>query len=78
MATAQTSHRQSNRFCPPAQRRPFHHRAQGMGLTHGGEMFAEGGWSAIKIRLEARGWSCLLYTSPSPRDQRGARMPSSA
>ena len=22
--------------------------------------------------------SCLLYTSPSPRDQRGARMPSSA
>ena len=26
------------------------------------------------------GWpnDCLLYTSPSPRDQRGARMPSSA
>ena len=24
------------------------------------------------------GISCLLYTSPSPRDQRGARMPSSA
>ena len=24
------------------------------------------------------GWSCLLYTSPSPRDQRGSRMPSSA
>ena len=23
-------------------------------------------------------WSCLLYTSPSPRDQRGSRMPSSA
>ena len=23
-------------------------------------------------------WDCLLYTSPSPRDQRGARMPSSA
>ena len=22
--------------------------------------------------------SCLLYTSPSPRDQRGTRMPSSA
>ena len=22
--------------------------------------------------------SCLLYTSPSPRDQRGSRMPSSA
>ena len=24
------------------------------------------------------GWNCLLYTSPSPRDQRGSRMPSSA
>ena len=23
-------------------------------------------------------WHCLLYTSPSPRDQRGSRMPSSA
>ena len=23
-------------------------------------------------------WSCLLYTSPSPREQRGSRMPSSA
>ena len=27
---------------------------------------------------EANGYSCLLYTSPSPRDQRGSRMPSSA
>ena len=25
-----------------------------------------------------KGTSCLLYTSPSPRDQRGSRMPSSA
>ena len=33
-------------------------------------------------QLEAIGktafWGCLLYTSPSPRDQRGSRMPSSA
>ena len=28
--------------------------------------------------LEERGHTCLLYTSPSPRDQRGSRMPSSA
>ena len=28
----------------------------------------------IKLLLD----SCLLYTSPSPRDQRGSRMPSSA
>ena len=26
----------------------------------------------------ASGSPCLLYTSPSPRDQRGSRMPSSA
>ena len=26
----------------------------------------------------APGWSCLLYTSPSPRDQLTSRMPSSA
>ena len=28
--------------------------------------------------LGDRGATCLLYTSPSPRDQRGSRMPSSA
>ena len=28
--------------------------------------------------IYARLWPCLLYTSPSPRDQRGSRMPSSA
>ena len=27
---------------------------------------------------EKKPWNCLLYTSPSPRDQRGSRMPSSA
>ena len=34
-----------------------------------------------QFTLEARIYqdgSCLLYTSPSPRDQRGSRMPSSA
>ena len=30
--------------------------------------------SVMQIRAD----SCLLYTSPSPRDQRGSRMPSSA
>ena len=29
-----------------------------------------------KVCIELK--SCLLYTSPSPRDQRGSRMPSSA
>ena len=30
------------------------------------------------IIQRSRGVACLLYTSPSPRDQRGSRMPSSA
>jgi len=30
------------------------------------------GWGRINT------YTCLLYTSPSPRDQRGSRMPSSA
>ena len=29
-------------------------------------------------RLDNKTYNCLLYTSPSPRDQRGSRMPSSA
>ena len=33
---------------------------------------------AIKNKNVARHKHCLLYTSPSPRDQRGSRMPSSA
>ena len=33
---------------------------------------------ADKKKLEGMYNSCLLYTSPSPRDQRGSRMPSSA
>ena len=35
----------------------------------------------IDIQLpdaSARGWTCLLYTSPSPRDRTRSRMPSSA
>ena len=32
-------------------------------------------FKAIKI---ARAFACLLYTSPSPRDKRQSRMPSSA
>ena len=29
-------------------------------------------------KINGQGGRCLLYTSPSPRDQRGSRMPSSA
>ena len=32
----------------------------------------------IRVRLEEQSGPCLLYTSPSPRDKRQSRMPSSA
>ena len=32
----------------------------------------------LAVNLDGVFWTCLLYTSPSPRDQRGSRMPSSA
>ena len=37
-------------------------------------------WARLSITEQrlAGVYSCLLYTSPSPRDQRGSRMPSSA
>ena len=31
-----------------------------------------------EVRINRENIVCLLYTSPSPRDQRGSRMPSSA
>ena len=53
-----------------------------MGNDIGGYEWMESGPSIIDgIRIINRGnggATCLLYTSPSPRDQRGARMPSSA
>ena len=34
--------------------------------------------SRTDFRMAPELYACLLYTSPSPRDQRGSRMPSSA
>ena len=34
--------------------------------------------SHARLLMEQGEYPCLLYTSPSPRDQRGSRMPSSA
>ena len=35
-------------------------------------------WSTFNWGIGFNRLACLLYTSPSPRDQRGSRMPSSA
>ena len=39
---------------------------------------ATGNFEEIPMHIRATANTCLLYTSPSPRDQRGSRMPSSA
>ena len=39
--------------------------------------FAEEDWQKDKIYI-VQYWDCLLYTSPSPRDPKTSRMPSSA
>ena len=47
--------------------------------TQDGLLSASLGSIIKKIRVEQDEiYVCLLYTSPSPRDQRGSRMPSSA
>ena len=43
-----------------------------------GLSFYEGFFSVVVMFVLAMAWSCLLYTSPSPRDRTRSRMPSSA
>ena len=43
-------------------------------LTPGGVLELKRHGHTVYVQTKA----CLLYTSPSPRDQRGSRMPSSA
>ena len=50
-------------------------------LTAAVGISAEGGeFTEIvkKMVFQGKPWNCLLYTSPSPRDKRQSRMPSSA
>ena len=44
-------------------------------LTEGNQALAE---KLIRVDLKVEQLACLLYTSPSPRDKRQSRMPSSA
>ena len=51
------------------------------GITEGAVVVAGGATAASSSGAAGSGTTgggCLLYTSPSPRDQRGSRMPSSA
>ena len=49
------------------------------GGKHGGKIIAEGTPSQVAtVKNSLTGKCCLLYTSPSPRDKRQSRMPSSA
>ena len=38
----------------------------------------DAGYGRAIVSKEKKGYSCLLYTSPSPRDRQKSRMPSSA
>ena len=58
---------------------PEEYGGSGLGLTEASVIMEEinrnGGNSGF---CHGQMYNCLLYTSPSPRDQRGSRMPSSA
>ena len=43
-----------------------------------GPLLQRNGLSGTEAYRVTQAFGCLLYTSPSPRDQRGSRMPSSA
>ena len=50
-------------------------------LSLGGEIFYDHSlktYNQVTREIAFKNDTCLLYTSPSPRDQRGSRMPSSA
>ena len=56
-----------------------------LGISPRGVVIQRGARNYAGPNCPGKGWNCtrshkvcLLYTSPSPRDQRGSRMPSSA
>ena len=72
---------------PTGSKDPFALRRAALGvvriiLENNVRLQAAGLGSVVQLLLEAQKGvnhnACLLYTSPSPRDQRGSRMPSSA
>ena len=66
-----------------ADRAFLEHMGQGKGKGYAKGWRGETGEPLVSQALELKSigrrfTTCLLYTSPSPRDQRGSRMPSSA
>ena len=58
----------------------FHRAAKGVRLTSEGELlysYVAKGYEQIEMGVK-KVHHCLLYTSPSPRDPKTSRMPSSA
>ena len=72
---------ESNRADPPPCFTMVRHPVD-RAIQRSGTARSDFGSRAFEARSSSRGaaqlQSCLLYTSPSPRDQRGSRMPSSA
>ena len=76
-AAARAGGRAYSEFQDVNKAKDFAQRAAEMNLVGGEPLVLSTNESAREIMFgESR--SCLLYTSPSPRDQRGSRMPSSA
>ena len=47
-------------------------------IYENGDVRTPPGYKEVYSKFIEDGWVCLLYTSPSPRDSRKSRMPSSA
>ena len=73
-------------WCAPSRQSLMHSRYEDSQGPNMGEHFIDNGWYSARVgkiyHMRVPGdiiaGTCLLYTSPSPRDQRGSRMPSSA
>ena len=60
------------------QRRTLQQRARSIRATTGLPYSSEVHLLLGQSYLDPASWHCLLYTSPSPRDPKTSRMPSSA
>jgi len=61
---------------PRVERNKLHGLADILAITLLAVICGADEWTEIELFGQSK--LCLLYTSPSPRDQRGSRMPSSA